>query len=168
MHKTFLLISFLVISIISVSADNIWKSIPDSIVNTTNAQVIKETDSFIHKRISSSLEVQAKLLATNNDTIICLVKTLSAPEKESKIVFYNAQWNKLNEQTFSLEDIIGKENSEKFKSYFNPLLISAQLMEDSNNISISVSDYMISEDDKKELKDLPLQKSLQWNGNLFK
>lgn len=147
----------------------IWQSIPDSILNneTQYNVVIKESIDFIHIKVSSTFEVQCKaLLTANNDTVFCLLCTYSAPERESVIRYYDAEWNYLYSQELTLEQVIGKENSVQYQKLFIPSLISASF--DKNTINIAVSDYMLSEEEKKAIENVKLQRVLKWDGKYFK
>lgn len=152
----------------TVVNNSIWQSIPDSILNNeTQYNVIKESTDFIHIKVSSTFEVQCKaLLTANNDTVFCLLCTYSAPERESVIRYYDAEWNYLYSQELTLEQVIGKENSVQYQKLFIPSLISASF--DKNTINIAVSDYMLSEEEKKAIENVKLQRVLKWDGKYFK
>ena len=52
------------------------------------------THNFLQVQLSKVCLLQAKLLPTmGGDSILCVVKTFSGPEKESEVAFYNQDWH---------------------------------------------------------------------------
>lgn len=155
----------------SVNASDIktyWTNIPDSICLLHDQAVITDsTDTYIKAEITKALTIEAKTLKTaENDTLICLIKTYSAPAKESTVVLYNTRWEKMEDIVLSLENHFPDATSKK--EYFFPTLISATLNKTSNELILRLSPINISDDEKRDIKDIKMQKILKWNGKTFK
>lgn len=138
----------------SVFADtaNIWSTMPDSICNIDKNDVISYSDStdVLCIKVSSTLSMQA-VSSNTKDSLIYVVKTYSAPAKESVLMVYDKQWNMLSSKDFALTDIVSKTAADKVATYYSPLLISAEIISP-DDIKLSVADFMLSDDEKKEIK----------------
>lgn len=148
---------------------DMWKSIPDSILDNERATVTPVSDKYMYAQLSGSCDVQLRLMAAEGgEPVVCMVRTYSAPEKESVVEIFDAGWVKLRTITFTLSDVIGEENAERLSEYFEPLLIRAELQSDADTLLLSVSDKYLSEDERKKLDDVKLQRNVNWGTGKFK
>lgn len=146
-----------------------WESLSDSILDKGRATVSYENEEYLSIVISDTYEVQMKLLkADDGTTVVCMVRTYAAPEKESIVEIYDAGWKKLRQITFTLADVIGDGDAASMAEYFEPLLISANLLPDADTLVLSVSDKNLSDDDKKMLNNVELQRNVNWGDGKFK
>jgi len=54
------------------------------------------TQSYLRLTLSKSSTAEMKLLETSDSvTVICLIQTLVAPGRDSRVAFYNTQWQRL-------------------------------------------------------------------------
>lgn len=164
-RNLFLFVSmFLIPFKASADINDLWTSRPDTLFSNSGLQIEYVSDVQLNATVSSSLDVQIKLLPAEDDnSIICLICTYSAPDKESVIRYYNKNWRMIGEQHLTLKDVIGMEKAKQFASYFEPLLISAKFIEQENSIILTVCDKFLGDDDKKQLKSLDLQTKVKWN-----
>lgn len=125
---------------------------PDSICGIDKQNVVSVNDStdILNIQVSSTLSLQA-MSSNTTDSLIYLVKTYAAPEKESVLIVCDNQWNIKNSKEFTLTDIIGEEFANKLAKYYSPLLIQAEIIS-SDSIKLSVADFILSDDEKKEIK----------------
>lgn len=118
-----LLMLFICADVDAKDARNLWKTIPDSLVqsidkvrrlemldlidykvkaevdNRLGSQSVMDTltADFLHVSISKSSSLSMRLLPTQKgDTIMCMVKTYNAPMAESQINFYDLSWHQLD------------------------------------------------------------------------
>lgn len=162
----FALITFISAQMVQAQTVNhYWDSMNDSlIVNKGNAEVTNANGQFLEAKISSALCVQLKMMKNAyNLPVLCLVRTYMAPAKDSVVELYDKDWNRIAVQRFSLEDIIGKENTSRLEQYFEPLLIHASLNGESDDMVLTVCDKMLSDEEKKELLGISLSKTVTWN-----
>lgn len=72
--------------------------------NTFNGATSIDTISFDYAKINmnKTTEIQLKLLRGNDSTqILCVIKTIKSPLKESTVKFYSTEWQAIN-STFGL------------------------------------------------------------------
>ena len=141
------------------------------------------TNDFMQIRLSRVCTLQLKKLPqTGGDSIICMVRTLAAPEKESEVMFFNQQWQQLEmTHCFDGEDIQGVCESllqrpdtmsvsrfEEIKAMIEPRMMSALLMQHENAIVFRLALPLLSAEDKKLINAIKVQRKFNWNGKIFK
>lgn len=135
------------------------------------------TNNFIQLTLSESSIMQIKRLPIiNGDSILCVVKTWKAPEKESSVAFYDEQWQKLDKklnlndylsQLISRPDTMSEDSFSSLREDIDFTMVSASLNPKNDNLTLSVS---IPNEDKqkaKRLKDIMVSKSLNWSDEKF-
>lgn len=154
--------------------------------NTFNGATSIDTISFDYAKINmnKTTEMQLKLLRGNDSTqILCVIKTIKSPLKESTVKFYSTEWQAIN-STFGLpvdndEDTIlsmftQKPDSmpeDKFKNLYNciePVMLAAQWDEKSNCITFNLSIPFIQKDNNNEINAIIKKISFKWDGQNFK
>lgn len=180
--------ALLIATLMSVSSfadtKELWATMPDSITACPKSNVTSVNDStdVLAVQVSSTYTIQAVTLSTkgSEEKRFGVIKTFSAPEKESELAIYDTTWTLIYEKRFSLNDILGEKASMNIGLYFDPLLISA-IFTDKEKIEIKIADFMLSNDEKKEIaksiginydaedtnSSLQIAKTLIWDGNNF-
>lgn len=136
------------------------------------------TADFIQIRMSKASTLQMKKLPQENgDSIICLVKTFSLPEKESELYLYDQNWKALpldlNLQSLA-DGLIQKPDTMtdarflELKKMIEPKMVSAMLLQHENGLVIRLALPLLSADDKKAVSVLKVQRKLKWDGKTFK
>lgn len=190
------------------SLRDLWISMPDSLVPTLDKNLRTEfvelqdmkvksevtnllggtsvmdtiTIDFLQVKMSAAATLQIKLLPqVEGDSLLCVVKTISAPEKDSELMFYDQQWCPLDAKTYFggrdmssiLESLIAKPdtmNEAKFlelKSMIEPKMMSAILFEHDQSIVFRLSTPLLSAEDKKKVSMIKVQRKFNWNGKIF-
>lgn len=171
MYKSLISLVFIVFFTINASASmqSDFYSMPDSILqNKTKAVVVKDSANYLSANLSSALTVEMKKLKMENgDSCYCMIKTYKAPEEQSTIEYYNKEWKKLSTQFFSLNDFVDCVANPIVKTLIDPVLISAHLSPSSDVMTLKVSTFMLSDDEKNEIKNFSLTKELTWKGTSF-
>ena len=126
---------------------------------------------YLRLATTASSDVQLKLLPFQNDTVICMIKTVKAEAADSRIRFYDKEWNLLDgERMFRFPSI-----AEFFTSAVNELvnkcdiyLVSLTLSATDNTLAAeyTLPDYMSVEDSKK-VKPLLRKLVYRWNGSCY-
>lgn len=138
------------------------------------------TNDYIHLTLSESSEMSIKRLPTNmqGDSVICLVRTWSAPEKDSKAELYSQHWQfigsaidpaiNLKNQLLNRPDTMSQTNYERLLNEIDFSLISFKLSADNDLLTASMT-IPSEKKSKKEAFD-PIIKltTLKWNGGKFK
>lgn len=140
------------------------------------------TSNFAQVRINKSCTIQMKLLPTNSgDSIVCMVKTLAAPERESEVFLYDQEWHELDmSQTFAGKsvdslpgtliqkpDTMSEERFDELKKNIEPKMMSALLFEHEDAIVFCLSLPLLSNEEKKQTRTIRLQRKFKWNGITF-
>lgn len=64
------------------------------------------TNDYIHLTLSAQLSMAIKRLAVaGGDSVLCVVRTWSAPEKESSALLYDQNWNLIGEAVEHSSDL---------------------------------------------------------------
>ena len=136
------------------------------------------TTDFLQIRMSKASTLQMKKLPVENgDSVICLVKTFSLPEKESELYLYDQNWQRLplemNLQSLA-ESLIQKPDTMtdtrflELKQMVEPRMVSFMLLQHEDGLVIRLALPLLSADDKKAVNAIKLQRKLNWNGKTFK
>lgn len=159
------------------------------IKNVFNGTTSIDTISSNFAKISMSkvADMQLRLLPTSDSTqIICTIKTVNSPLKESSIRFYSTDWQPIN-STFGLPentdadslinmfvqkpDTITEEKLTEFtklRNYIEPVIIYADFKSKDNIITFNLSIPFVPKDKLNELKAITKKISFKWDGQNFK
>ena len=66
----------------------------------------KLTDDYFYMQVSSSSWCEAKLFPLAGDTLICMIKGVEAEAADSRLLFYDSKWNRLDADTVFREPAI--------------------------------------------------------------
>lgn len=144
-----------------------WMSVMDSL-----------TADYVQIKMSKTATLQMKrLLVENGDSVVCLVKTFSLPEKESELYLYDQSWNRLPldlnvqslaESLVQKPDTMSESRFSELKKMIEPKMVSAVLLQHEDGLVIRLSLPLLSADDKKQVSAIKLQRKFKWNGKTFK
>lgn len=130
---------------------------------------------FLWLRLTASSQLEMKILPRERDSVICVVHTYLAPAAESTIAFYDFHWNKLQNLLPEIkeDDLICKPDSMEedmfidAKALLEPKMIRLSLSKSEYSVAASYSIPLMSDDDKRLLNTILLQKKFKWNGAMF-
>lgn len=140
------------------------------------------TNDFMQVRLNRVCTLQMKVLPqTDGDSIICMVRTLAAPEKESEVMFFDQQWRQLDlarcydgedlqgvcESLLQRPDTMSMSRFEELKAMVEPRMMSALLMQHENAIVFRLALPLLSVEDKKLINVIKAQTKFNWNGRTF-
>lgn len=191
------------------SMKDLWLSMPDSLANSLNKNLRTElldlqdmgvksevtnllgsdvvldtmTTDFAQVRLSKAATMQIKLLPLQQgkDSLICMVKTYSGPEKESEVLFYNQQWQPLPLADFfsgkTMDDIASsllvkpdtmtEARYKELEGMVEPKMMSAILLQHEDIIVFRLSLPLLSVEDKEQVNAIKMQRKFNWNGKEF-
>lgn len=210
MKKLFILLTALCLSqviLAQTKMHDVWLEIPDSLTPVLNKNLRHEqldfidmkvpmsvknllrgeslldtlTNDYLHVKLTASSEMELKLLPLNDSTsVICMVKTFSAPMAESQICFFSTDWQPLAD-TFGMdvnkcevERFVAKPDTMSQEKYDNVIhsiglkLLQAKLSPSENTLNLIMNVPLINAENKEELKQSIKQINLKWNGFAFK
>lgn len=193
---------------LSVSARSIrqmWLAMPDSVLPYFNANLRQECVDFVdmkvkadvknllngnsrmdtlstdylHLTLNESATLEMKMLPSpSGDSLLCLVKTLAAPEKESEIRFYDSAWHPLplagklpvvkTEDFLSRPDTMSTSRFADLKTMVEPFMVGASLSPGDDSVALTLALPLVSSDEKTALRAITVQRKFKWNGESFK
>ena len=133
--------------------------------------LVRLTDDYLLLQSTGVSAVEMKLLPYGDSFIICVVNSVSAEAKSSRVDFYYHNWKKLDTLSFftapSINDfLVGAD--EKVLDICDMYLVSLALAEDENTLvaEYTMPDYMNSGDAEK-VRPLLRRIVYRWNGTAF-
>lgn len=190
------------------SLRDMWVSIPDSLIPTldknlriecldlldmgvkpevknllgTDCMLDTLTADYLLLKTSKAAVVQMKLLPLSaGDSLLCVVKAFSAPERESEVRFFNQQWKEVDARQlfdhdlYSLDcytkakpDTMSEENYHELLSLIEPVMLDAELAQGENVMTFRLSLPLVSNEQKRQLNALLVQRKFKWDGKIFK
>ena len=209
MKKLFVLVVGVLVSL-SVDAQtlrDLWLSMPDSLMPTLDKNLRLElvdlvdmkvkpevknllgeecamdtlVSDFLEVSSSPSSKIQMKLLPRESgDSLLCIVRTLSAPAEESELKIYDRQWNELAGMDYLPSDLfqlskylrakpdtLGDEQYHQLISLIEPVMVSAKFDKQSDLLIFNISLPLVSNKEKEKLNAILLQRKFKWNGKRF-
>ncbi len=135
------------------------------------------TADFVQLRTSRVSTLQMKKLpVSGGDSLLCVVKTFSGPEKDSELYLYSQDWKPLP-CSFDLQSLAGAlvqkpdtMNEERFvelKGMIEPKMVYALLLQHEDALVVRLSLPLLSEEDKKQVNAIKMQRKFNWNGKTF-
>ncbi len=198
MKKTLIIICFLTcwLCVSAQSLREVWVEMPDSILpylsksqRTELADYVEMkaepavlstfgdsvriecmTNNYLLLKANEATRLEIKLLDNNT---IALVQTWMAPAAESKLSFFNLQWQPKEVVVDYKANIVKPEsmNDEDFvdlKTLMYPRLKEYRLSADNNSLSVSWNYPLLSKKDVKRVADLLKPQVLNWTGKDFR
>lgn len=140
------------------------------------------TSNYLQLTTSKASSLQMKLLPqASGDSLLCVVKTFSAPEKESEVRFYDQGWQELDAKACldatvasvdayfkAKPDTMTEERYQEMKSMIEPRMFYSELSPDENMIIFHLSTPLVFKEDKTQLQALIVQRKFNWDGRMFK
>lgn len=137
------------------------------------SELLALDEDYLLLATSASSTVQLKLLPLLGDTLICEVRTVKAEASDSRIAFYDMDWNRLDSGTmFSFPAIsdffVAATDAVEYADVCDIYLVSLKMNPDDNTLvaEYTMPDYMNIED-AGEVKPLLRKLVYNWNGQRF-
>lgn len=140
------------------------------------------TRNFFQIRLDAACSFQVKMLpAAEGDSLLCMVRTFSAPEKDSEVMLFDQQWRTLDtsrlfggkgladvqESLMQKPDTMSEQRFRELKTMVEPRMMSAILFEHDNSIVFRLSLPLLSEEEKKQVNAIKVQRKFNWDGKCF-
>lgn len=190
------------------SLNELWVSMPDSLMPMVNksqriefldlknlgvkaevdnlleesCQLDSVTSDYLKLTTSPSSLYEMRLLPqTSGDSLLCIVRTFSAPEKESELKFYDQEWKELEGTSLlpsNLSDVSlymqAKPDTMSLKRYhelqamIEPQMFHLTWSEDGNELVSQLSLPLLGKEEKAQMLALLMQRKFKWDGEKFK
>ena len=115
------------------------------------------TADFMQLTLNKQTQMQAKLIQKNGDSLICVVKTISLPEGDSEVAFYDFNWNLKRRVAFDWHNHVVKPDTmseevfnEKMKAV-EIAFVKASIHADDDWVELNVEAPLIPKNIKPEL-----------------
>ena len=130
-------------------------------------------DDFLKLATTASSTMQLKLLPAQDDTVMCVVKTVKAEAADSRIYFYDRSWNLLNTgdrfQFPSIKEFFASPSAaDEYIDVCDIYLVALTLSADENTLvaEYTMPSYM-NTDDAKTVAPLLRKLEYRWDGERF-
>lgn len=190
------------------SLNELWVSMPDSLMPMVNksqriefldlknlgvkaevdnllgesCQLDSVTSDYLKLTTSPSSLYEMRLLPqTSGDSLLCIVRTFSAPEKESELKFYDQEWKELEGTSLlpsNLSDVSlymqAKPDTKSLERYhelqamIEPQMFHLTWSEDGNELVSQLSLPLLGKEEKAQMLALLMQRKFKWDGEKFK
>ena len=112
------------------------------------------------------------------EPIVCMVHSCYGPEPESTVSFFSTDWKRLpNEELLTAvtvdellqrPDTMTMDRFLELRRLIDPCLVFVDVIPQERALVFSLSKPLLTEEDKKALHAVVVQKTIKWNGNTFK
>lgn len=159
--------------------------------NRMNGQSTMDTltADYTRVRLSESSAIQLKLLPAQSDSVVCMVRTFSAPASESFVSFFSTSWQPIASD-FGLSgvgvmqgtdaeasalldafterpDTMSVNRFQELKKLIDPVMVSASLSPVHPEITFSLSIPVATAEEKQQLSAILVQRKYKWEGGKF-
>ncbi|MBP3408326.1 MAG: DUF3256 family protein [Bacteroidaceae bacterium] len=133
----------------------------------------KLTDDYFYMQASSSSWCEAKLFPLAGDTLICMIKGVEAEAADSRLLFYDSRWNRLDAEAFFEEPAIADfflsaDSAERYAERCDIYLVRYSFSHDKVTLKAeyTMSAYM-NVDDAAVVAPLLRVLTYRWDGKRF-
>ena len=181
---------------------DLWLTMPDSLCTCLDRNLRTELLDFVDMgvkaevkndytrvRLSESSAIQLKLLPAQADSVVCMVRTFSAPASESFVSFFGTSWQPIASD-FGLSgvgvmqgtdadasalldafterpDTMSENRFQELKKLIDPVMVSASLSPVTPEITFSLSIPVATAEEKQQLSAILMQRKYKWEGGKF-
>lgn len=160
------------------------KNLEAKVTNMLQGETILDTLTAVYLRatLSQSATLQMRVMPTDGaDSLICVVKTLRAPAKESEISFYDSSWRPLAEVRQSVDslletlparlvsrpDSMPEERYRELVQMIDPVMVEATLSPDEDALVFRLSTPLLPSGEKEAVARVLSQRKFKWEGHSF-
>ena len=197
MKRTLIVICFLTcwIGVSAQSLREVWIEMPDSVMPYINksqrteladyidmkavpavlntfgdsVRIERMTKDYLLVNANKAMRLEIKLLDNNT---LALAQTWMGPAAESKLSFYNLQWQPKKvvvayKENIVKSDAMSDEDFADLKPLLFPRMKEYRLSADNNSLSVSWTHPLLSKKDVKRVEDMLKPQTLNWTGGAF-
>ncbi len=196
-----ILFSFASLAVSAKSMREIWLSMPDSMVRYLNKNKRIEfldyvdmkvktdvknllqgssvmdtiTSNYLSVKLNEASSIQMRLLPVRgSDSLLCIIRTYSAPAAESVVNFFTQDWQPVGSMSFDGRQLIAKPDTmseqrfAELRAMIEPVMVQAELSAESDELFLQLSMPLLNSEDKKAIGSIISQRKIKWNGETFK
>lgn len=133
------------------------------------------TSDFIEVRLNEATIMQMRLLPKDSDTIVCVIKTMFAPEAESLVCYYDRSWQRIGVETLDtiIDKFIHRPDTMSVAHYsdlckmIEPIMVKSTLSISDNTMVKELSLPMLTKEEKASVKAVLKQRKFKWADGKF-
>ncbi len=139
------------------------------------------TATYMHLTVCKHSTCEMLLLPRlGSDSLLCVVRTFSGPEKESEVHFYDQQWREVSLQELIPADVYAVDcyfkakpdtmSEEKYHDLHMALesgMWCVKLSSGEESLTFQLSLPLLCKEEKAQLSSLLVQRKFKWNGQRF-
>jgi Protein of unknown function (DUF3256). len=158
--------------------DYVDMGIKNSVTNLLNGdtRIDTLTNDYMKVSLSEVCCLEMKILPSDTDSVVCVVKTFKGEEPESVATIFDRNWNKLRDVLWDINaesyiqrpDTMSEMQYNELKTQFEPVMISASLSMNGNFLLLKLSTPLLLSTDSYSIKALLKQRKLKWDGEIFR
>jgi hypothetical protein len=152
-------------------ADYIDMKAVSAVLNTfgDSVRIERMTKDYLLVKANKAMRLEIKLLDNNT---LALAQTWMGPAAESKLSFYNLQWQPKKvvvayKENIVKPDAMSDEDFADLKPLLSPRMKEYRLSADNNSLSVSWTYPLLSKKDVKRVEDMLKPQTLNWTGEAF-
>lgn len=129
------------------------------------------TASYMRVRLSDVSTLELKMLPAGSDSLLCMVTTVSGPEKESDIAFYDTSWQKTTVSitlpaVTARPDTMSVERYDSLQRLLEPQMTWCRLSPADNTLTVAPSAPLVNKSDRQKLNAIMKERTLAWDESL--
>ena len=134
-----------------------------------SVRIERMTKDYLLVNTNKAMRLEIKLLDNNT---LALAQTWMGPAAESKLSFYNLQWQPKKvvvayKENIVKSDAMSDEDFADLKPLLFPRMKEYRLSADNNSLSVSWTYPLLSKKDVKRVEDMLKPQTLNWTGGAF-
>lgn len=135
------------------------------------------TANYMQIQLNKAVTWQLKALkSTDGKAVVCSVMTYRAPEGESSVTLYDAEWNvighvdvkKFADSLLQKPDTMDQEKYDELVSAVPFVTVEASLSPSDSTLLLTPHTPMTNKENREALRKCVLLKTLKWDGDSFK
>ena len=139
---------------------------------------------FLRLKLSNISTLQMRLLAVGDTAqMVCVVKTVACPTTDSRVTFYDAQWNRVDapeglpslahpdsvlDEFTQRPDTMSVERYEELRGWIEPVLLQVDASTSPDVLAYELSMPLLNNDDRRQLAVVMRRQLYRWDGAKFK
>lgn len=129
------------------------------------------TATYMRVRLSDAATLEMKMLPAGADSLLCMVTTVSGPEKESDISFYDTSWQKTTVSitlpaVTARPDTMSVERYDSLLRLLEPQMTWCRLSPADNTLTVAQSAPLVNKSDRLKLNAIMKERTLAWDESL--
>lgn len=141
------------------------------------------SDDFVCIALTKSTDLQVRLLSRSDSTkVLCVIKNISVPMKESDVMFYDESWNKIDanfglpnstdaeswlDMLVQRPDTMSVDEYTELRGWLDPVVINVDASNDDECLRFELSVPIVPTDKKEAMKAILRPVLFKWNGESF-